>query len=149
MTSPHPHPSQPADELDSHLVVYKDGKEVVNKTTCGLCGLIHVPTLTHELHQIIVEGQAATLKCNDCVYGLPSPHKQFVADLFAWHAHSLEIARLEARQTALQDVQVYTDPSHQKMSPFTRLKTADDFINKELATLQAALDKKKEGHENP
>jgi hypothetical protein len=65
--------------------------------------------------------------------------------LLQWRSHSLEIARLEGRQTAFHDIQAYTDPSHQKMSPFIRLKTADQFINKELAQLQAALDKLKEG----
>lgn len=39
------------------------------------------------------------------------------------------------RQEELHGVQVYTDPSHQKMSPFTRLKTADKYINDRLAQI--------------
>lgn len=43
---------------------------------------------------------------------------------------------LEAQKNALQEVQVYTDPSHQKMSPFTRLKTADQYIRERIAQIE-------------
>lgn len=63
-----------SEELDSHLTIYKDGKKVLDRTTCGKCILVHIPPMTHELHELIVAEIKIALTCDDCVYGNPGPH---------------------------------------------------------------------------
>lgn len=70
---------------DSHLVVYQGNKKVVDRTTCGRCGLTHIPPITHELHEIYVAGVKEILACDDCAYGNPGPHITFANQIDAYY----------------------------------------------------------------
>lgn len=96
MTNPLPD----IDKLDSHLTIFKGSEKVVDRMMCGRCGLIHIPPLTHELHEIIVAEQKRTLDCNDCIYGNPGPHKEFVTALTQLLLDA-RISELERRRDSL------------------------------------------------
>lgn len=96
-------PNLPDNKLDSHLTVFKDSEKVVDRTVCGRCHLMHTPPLTHELHEIIVADQKKTLECDDCIYGNPGPHKEFVT--------ALTQLLLEARIDELEHI-IGLDASH-------------------------------------
>lgn len=51
------------------------------------------------------------------------------------HYDELLAAHTAALRAELEALEIYTDPSHQKMSPFVRLKHADDAIRLRISAL--------------
>lgn len=80
--------------------------------------------LKRALYKIIEEGYANSIKTEDMIRNIMFVHREIV--LRKW-AH------------ALYGVQTYTDPSHQRMTPFQRLSAADKHINRELTDIAVEL----------
>lgn len=67
-------------------------------------------------------------------------HLGYVLEEKAAHFYTSE---LEARKDALYRIKNYTDPSHQRMSPFARLSQADKQIAADIAAIDRMIAERK------